>query len=243
MDLTKKKLFVIDVGTGSKKYITEYTKEVIKNSNFIIGYRYTLSTISHLIDRSIQQVFEVTMKNQEEIYLHVFNDLMKDNDQCIVPFTGDVNFSESEVIDRLLEIFGEDNVEMIPGISSIQVAASKSKVPLDKASIFTFHITEDIEGRKEELLNAIRNKRSVILLPRPWPKSKERQFMESDIALFLRNNKMRTDNLDVWVFEFLTRSNERIFRGKVSELEERHFDALSVMVIDQVKRRTYLDYS
>jgi len=47
----------------------------------------------------------------------------------------------------------------------------------------------------------------------------------------------------VWVFEFLTRSNERIFRGKVSELEERHFDALSVMVIDQIKRRTYLDYS
>ena len=29
---------------------------------------------------------------------------MKDDDQCIVPFTGDVNFSESEVVDRLLEI-------------------------------------------------------------------------------------------------------------------------------------------
>jgi len=40
----------------------------------------------------------------------------------VIPFTGDVNFSESEVVDRLVEIFGD--VELIPGISSIQVAAS-----------------------------------------------------------------------------------------------------------------------
>jgi len=49
----------------------------------------------------------------------------------VIPFTGDVNFSESEVVDRLIEIFGD--VELIPGISSIQVAASKAQVPLDKS--------------------------------------------------------------------------------------------------------------
>jgi cobalt-precorrin-7 (C5)-methyltransferase len=187
--LTKKKLFVIGVGPGSKKYITEYTKEVIKNSNFIIGYRYTLSTISHLIDRSIQQVFEVTMKNQEEIYLHVFNDFLKDNDQCIVPFTGDVNFSESEVVDRLLEIFGEDNVELIPGISSIQVASSKSMIPLDKATIITFHVTGDIEEKKLDLVKAVVDKKSIILVPRPWPSNPSKNFMPSEISLFLKKMK------------------------------------------------------
>ena len=74
-----KKLFVIGVGPGSKKYLTDYSKELIKNSHFIIGYKYTLSTISHIIDRSLQQVFEITMKNQEEVYLNVFNNLMKNN--------------------------------------------------------------------------------------------------------------------------------------------------------------------
>jgi len=236
-----KKIFVIGVGPGSPKYLTDIAKDAIRKSRYIIAYNYTLTTIESIIDRSRQEVHIVTMKNQENVYQQIYN-RMKEGDYCTIPFTGDVNFSESEVIDRLLEIFGEDNVEMIPGISSIQVAASRSKVPLDKAAIFTFHITEDIEGRKEELLNAVRNKKSVILLPRPWPKSRERQFMESDIALFLRNNMLQTDNLDVWVFEFLTKGNERIFRGKVSELEERQFDALSVMVIDQVKRRTYLEF-
>lgn len=235
------KLFVVGVGPGSSEYLTDIAKYKIVKSRYIAGYSHTLSIIKHLFDPTWQRISEVTMDSQDDIYKNIF-DQMETNEYCTVPFTGDVNFSESEVIDRLLEIFGEDNVEMIPGISSIQVAASRSKVPLDKAAIFTFHITEDIEGRKEELLNAVRNKRSVILLPRPWPKNRERQFMESDIALFLRNNMLQTDNLDVWVFEFLTKGNERIFRGKVSELEERQFDPLSVMVIDQVKRRTYLEF-
>lgn len=235
------KLFVVGVGPGSSEYLTDIAKYKIIKSRYIAGYSHTLSIIKHLFDPTWQRISEVTMDSQDDIYKSIF-DQMETNEYCTVPFTGDVNFSESEVIDRLLEIFGEDNVEMIPGISSIQVAASRSKVPLDKAAIFTFHITEDIEGRKEELLNAVRNKRSVILLPRPWPKNRERQFMESDIALFLRNNMLQTDNLDVWVFEFLTKGNERIFRGKVSELEERQFDPLSVMVIDQVKRRTYLEF-
>ena len=241
--MTKKKLFVIGVGPGSKKYITEYTKEVIKNSNFIIGYRYTLSTISHLIDRSIQQVFEVTMKNQEEIYLHVFNDLMKDNDQCIVPFTGDVNFSESEVVDRLLEIFGEDNVELIPGISSIQVASSKSMVPLDKATIITFHVTGDIEEKKLDLVKAVVDKKSIILVPRPWPSNPSKNFMPSEISLFLKENEIDTSKINVWIFENLTNEEkETVFRGKMDLVENKKFSDLSVMVIDQNTRQTYLEF-
>ena len=56
----------------------------------------------------------------------------------VIPFTGDVNFSESEVVDRLVEIFGD--VELVPGISSIQVAASKAQVPLDKSKVITMHV-------------------------------------------------------------------------------------------------------
>lgn len=241
--MTKKKLFVIGAGPGSKKYITEYTKEVIKNSNFIIGYRYTLSTISHLIDRSIQQVFEVTMKNQEEIYLHVFNDLMKDNDQCIVPFTGDVNFSESEVVDRLLEIFGEDNVELIPGISSIQVASSKSMIPLDKATIITFHVTGDIEEKKLDLVKAVVDKKSIILVPRPWPSNPSKNFMPSEISLFLKENEIDTSKINVWIFENLTNEDkETVFRGKMDLVENKKFSDLTVMVIDQNTRQTYLEF-
>jgi precorrin-6y C5,15-methyltransferase (decarboxylating) CbiE subunit len=242
LDLTKK-LFVVGVGPGSTKYLTDYSKEAIKNSNFIVGYKYTLSTIEHVIDKSIQKVFEITMKNQEEIYQHVFNDLMKDNDRCTVPFTGDVNFSESEVVDRLLDLFGDDNVEIIPGISSIQIASAKSRVPLDKATIITFHITGDIEEKKIELVKSVTDNKSIILVPRPWPSNPSKNFMPSDISVFLRKNGVDTSKIDVWVFENLTNNEkETVYKGKMDSLENKDFSALSVMVVDQNIRQTYLEF-
>jgi cobalt-precorrin-7 (C5)-methyltransferase len=197
-------------------------------------------TIESVIDRSKQEVSEVTMSNQESIYQDIYN-RMKDGDYCTVSFTGDANFSESEVVDRLLEIFGDDNVEIIPGISSIQIAAAKSRVPLDKAYIVTFHVTGDIEQKKMELVKAVMDEKSVILLPRPWPKDPLKNFMQSDIAIFLKKNGIDISSIKVWVFEYLTKDNkETVFKGKVSDLEEREFSDLSVMVIDQVKRQTYL---
>ncbi|HEX2124127.1 MAG TPA: SAM-dependent methyltransferase, partial [Nitrososphaeraceae archaeon] len=153
------------------------------------------------------------------------------------------NFSESEVVDRLFEIFGDDNVEIIPGISSIQMASAKSRVPLDKAYIVTFHVTGDIEQKKSELVKAIIDGKSVILLPRPWSADPSKKFMQSDIALFLKKNGIDISNLTVWVFEYLTKDDkETVFKGKVVDLEEREFSDLSVMVIDQVKRQTYLHF-
>ncbi len=238
-----KKLFVIGVGPGSKKYLTDYSKEIIKKSDFIIGYKYTLSTIDHLIDRSLQQVFEITMKNQEEIYLNVYENLMNENDICTVPFTGDVNFSESEVVDRLLQLFGDENVEIVPGISSIQIASSKSMVPLDKSTVLTFHVTGDIEEKKLDLIKSIADKKSVILVPRPWPFVPAKNFMPSEISQFVKKNGLDTSKIDVWVFENLTNEEKEIvYKGKLDSLENRKFSDLSVMVIDQNKRQTYLEF-
>ena len=236
-----KRLFVVGVGPGSPKYLTDIAKEAIRKCQYVIGYKYTLRTIETIVDRSKQNVFEVTLWNQEAIYQDVFKK-MKNNEDCIVPFTGDVSFSESEVVDRLLEIFGDDNVEIIPGISSIQVAAAKSKVPLDKAYIATFHVTGNIEKKKKELVEAISEGKSAILLPRPWFNDPSKRFMESDMARFLKSNGINTSTLNTTVFEYLTNEEkEAVFKGKASELEGKEFSDLSVLVIDQTKRQTYLD--
>jgi precorrin-6y C5,15-methyltransferase (decarboxylating) CbiE subunit len=236
-----KKLFVVGVGPGSPKYLTDVAKEAIARSHYIIGYKCSLLTIEGIIDKSRQQVFQVTMKTQEGVYQDVFTK-MKDGEYCTVPFTGDVNFSESEVVDRLLEIFGSDNVEVIPGISSIQVAAAKTHIPTDKAFIVTFHVTDDIEQKKQEMLQAVRQGRSIILLPRPWPRDSSRHFMQSEIAKFLRKSGIDTTKLKVWVFEHLTTEKETTFQGTAVDLEGKEFSELSAMVVDQTKRKTYLNF-
>lgn len=236
-----KKLFAVGVGPGSPGYLTEAAKEAIRKSVYIVGYKYTLATIDGVIDRSKQQVFEVTMKSQEQVYQDVYG-MMRDGEYCTVPFTGDVNFSESEVVDRLLQIWGDENTEIIPGISSIQVAAAKARVPTDKALVITFHVTGDIEAKKAALLEAVRQGKSVILLPRPWPSEPTKHFMQSDIAKFLRENGIDTASLKVHVFEYLTTENETRYSGRVSDLEGKELSDLSAMVIDQTKRQTYLEF-
>lgn len=224
------------VGPGSPKYITEIVKEVIQNCDIVIGYQYTLKTIEDLLVG--KEIYEITMNNQEETYQKILSELNEHS--LVIPFTGDVNFSESEVVDRLIEIFGE--IEIIPGISSIQVAAAKARVPLDKSKIITMHVTSSIEEKKLELQKALIDGYSVILVPRPWPKQPDKHFMPSEIANYLKNNGFDTENIKVQVFESLTTKEETIFIGVVKDLEGKKFSDLSIMVFNQSNLDSYINY-
>lgn len=227
---------VVGVGPGSPNYVTEVVKEIIKNSDIVVGYKYTLKTIEQLIDG--KEVHEITMQDQEDTYQSISKKLGEK--KLVIPFTGDVNFSESEVVDRIIEIF--DDVKIIPGISSIQVAASKARVPLDKSKVIALHISTSIENEKLELQRALLDGFSVILVPRPWPKDQKKHFMPSQIAVYLRKNGFDTTKLKVHVFEFLTTQKETSFVGFVSELEGKDFSDLSVMVFDQAKSESYINF-
>ena len=230
------KIYAVGVGPGSSKYVTEIVKEIIQNCHVVIGYKYTLKTIEHLLEG--KEVHEITMKDQEESYQKILPVLGERT--LVIPFTGDVNFSESEVVDRLIEIFGD--VEIIPGISSIQVAAAKARVPLDKSKVITMHVTTSIEEKKLELQKALLDGFSVVLVPRPWPKQPDKHFMPSEIAIYLRKNGFDTGKLKVHVYEALTTENETSFVGVVKDLEGKEFSDLSVMVFNQATLDSYMNY-
>ena len=230
------KVFAVGVGPGSKNYVTETVRKTVENADVIVGYKYTLEAISDLIRDKKTHV--ITMADQEQTYQNVKKELGDGN--LVVPFTGDVNFSESEVVDRLIEIFGD--VELVPGISSIQVAASKAQVPIDKSKVITMHVTTSIEEKKLELQKAIIDKQSVILIPRPWPKDPQRHFMPSEVAFYLKKNGFDTSKIPVHIFESLTSGKEQTFSGFVSELEGKEFSDLSVIVISQTKPESYINF-
>ena len=224
------------VGPGSPKYVTEIVKEIVQNCDILIGYKYTLKTIEKLIEG--KEIYEITMNDQEKSYQKILPEL--GDRTLVIPFTGDVNFSESEVVDRLIEIFGE--VEIIPGISSFQVAASRAKVPLDKSKVITMHVTTPIEDKKLELQKALIDGFSVVLVPRPWPKQPDKHFMPSEIAVYLRENGFDTAKIKVHVYESITTENETNFEGTVKELEGKEFSDLSVMVFNQASLDSYMNY-
>ena len=229
------KVYAVGVGPGSPDYVTGIIKDVVSKCDVVIGYGYTLKTIEGLLDG--KQIIEVNMKDQEDAYQKIAGE---ENHTILVPFTGDVNFSESEVVDRLIEIF--DEVEIIPGISSTQVAASMAKVPTDKSKVITMHISTSIEEKKLELQKALIDGYSVILVPRPWPKVPEKHFMPSEIAVYLKKNGFDTSKMKVHVFEAVTTEMESKFEGTVSDLEGKEFSDLCVMVFNQATLESYVNF-
>jgi len=93
------KVYAVGVGPGSPKYVTEIVKEIIENCDIVIGYKYTLKTIENLMKG--KEIHEITMNDQEEAYQKILPKLGEKT--LVIPFTGDVNFSESEVVDGLKE--------------------------------------------------------------------------------------------------------------------------------------------
>ena len=229
------KVFAVGVGPGSPDYVTGIIKDVVSKCDVVIGYDYTLKTIEDLLDG--KQIIEVNMKNQEDAYQKVASE---ENHTILVPFTGDVNFSESEVVDRLIEVF--DEVEIIPGISSTQVAASMAKVPTDKSKVITMHISTSIEEKKLDLQKALIDGYSVVLVPRPWPKVPEKHFMLSEIAMYLKRSGFDTSKMKVHVFEAVTTEMESTFEGTVCDLEGKDFSDLCVMVFNQATLESYVNF-
>jgi len=229
-------VFAVGVGPGSPNYISETVRKIVADADVIVGYEYTLEIISNLVQD--KKVHTITMEDQEKTYQQIKKNL--GDKVLVVPFTGDVNFSESEVVDRLIEIFGD--VEIIPGISSIQVAASKAKVPIDKSKVITMHVTTSIEEKKLELQKALIDGYNVILVPRPWPKDPEKHFMPSEIAKYLKRSGFETSKMKIYVFEALTTEDETGFEGMVEQLEEKEFSDLSVMVFNQVTLESYINF-
>ena len=230
------KVFAVGVGPGSPNYVTETVRKIIADADIIVGYKYTLGVIADLIKD--KKIHVITMADQEKTYQCIKKEL--GDEVLVIPFTGDVNFSESEVVDRLVEIFGD--VELVPGISSIQVAASKAQVPLDKSKVITMHVTTPIEEKKLELQKAVIDGQSVILIPRPWPNDPQKHFMPSEVAFYLKKNGFDTPKISVHVFESLTNGKEQTFTGSVQDLEGKEFSDLSVMVISQTKPESYINF-
>lgn len=231
------RVYAVGVGPGSPRYITGAAEDAIRSCQIVVGYRYTIDTIRHLLDG--KEVHHVTMADQEETYQYIQKSMGERS--LAVPFTGDVNFSESEVVDRLIEIFRD--VDIIPGISAVQVAASRAKMPLDKTRVITMHVTGDIDAKKRHMTQALKEGLGVILVPRPWPGRPDLNFMPSEVSAYLEKEGFDVDSLPVRIYENLTTDDERTYVGTAREMVKEEFSDMLVVVIGQSSPDSYMNYS
>jgi cobalt-precorrin-7 (C5)-methyltransferase len=168
------------------------------------------------------ETLALTAKNMNEALRRAAESAAKGKTVALLS-TGDPGFS------GLLRTFqnaarGTDvEVNVIPGVSSIQACAATLQMCWDETRLFSFHEGTNLE-KKKELADAVKKGNDVILFPDP------KAFSPKDIAQFLIENGV-AEETPVAVCENLSLDNEKVFSGTLRAILGKRFGSLCVMVI------------
>lgn len=213
------KINIVGVGPGSSDYVTPKARKTVQAANVVIGAERSLS----LFEGDIKgETLPLTAKNVNEVLKYAVESA-KTGKTVVLLSTGDPGFSGllRPVLNSTLGKKVEVNV--IPGISSIQVCAARLDMCWDETRLFSFHEGTSPQ-KKIELAEAVKEGKDVMLLPDP------KAFPPSEIASFLIKSGVGKET-PVVVCENLTLSNEKIVSTTMKGMLKLNFDPLCVMVI------------
>ncbi len=209
------KVHILGLGPGHPSYILPITKEIIKNSDIIIGGKRNIESILALVE------------NKEIYYVDKYLDKLikyieKNNEKKIsVVVSGDSGFYS---LLTYIKNNYKGELEVVSGISSMQYMFSKICETWDDAFISSVH------GRYLDFSNHLGTYKKIGLLT-------DNKYTPQNIAKILLEKNL--SNFEIIVGENLSYENEVISKYEVEELvyEERIFD-INVVVIREVRTCT-----
>ncbi len=208
------------IGPGSADYVTPAAKKAVQQADIVIGAQRSLSLFLGEIQG--EQVV-LTAENLQDS-LKKAAQAAKENKKATLLSTGDPGFSG--LLHTVLEsgLFSVEDINVVPGVSSIQVCAARLNISWDTARLFTFHGGEVSDEQKNKLTLAAQAKQTILLLP------DQRNFNPQNIAAFLL--KTGSDpKTQVYVCENIALESEKITQTTIEEIASLNFGSLCVMVI------------
>ena len=208
-----KQITIIGCGPGAPDLITIRGKEAIEKADLVIGSK-------RLINDFIKKASLKTLileNNYKEI-LEQAGQLYKQNKKLIFLVSGDPLFYSfgKSVLDK----FGQDNCEVIPGISSVQYAFSRLKESWKEYRTFTLHGTNDIEIQKifDE------NDKFVLLLD----PGNNLKMIKSKL------NSKSVSNCKFNVVSNLSLPSQRILDIKFEDFDKVEEESLSILIVTRI---------
>lgn len=208
------KIYIIGIGPGSSEYLTKKAVDTVKTSDYTVGSTRAIDLFDDVNNKIAFNVKDLLDKLEKGV------DLAIEGNTVSILSTGDPGFSG--VLNTVLRIaneknFPEEKIEVIPGISSLQLAAARNHIQWDNANVMTFHGRENIE----DILKVINNGKTTIALP-----SKKVR----DMAQFLLDNCV-DGHREVVVCERLSYDDEKIVRSTLKDIANSEFTYMCIMVI------------
>jgi cobalt-precorrin-7 (C5)-methyltransferase len=204
------KLFVVGIGPGSEDYLTFKARKIADSVEILIGSRRALE----LFPETSGEKIELDPKNMEKGFGYAISEVRKGKSVALLS-TGDPGFSG--ILKPVLDLSGNLDVEVVPGISSIQLCAAKLKVSWDEVNLITLHG----KGVSLELLEALKNGKLTMVLP---------NFNAKEVAEFLLDNGIDPQR-EVAICERLSYPDERMVKTTLLDVLNENFSYMCVMVI------------
>ncbi len=221
-------IYAVGIGPGDPDMLPHKTVLLLQEADVISGF----DTVLNLAEKHFNpNAIRISMgyKDQSEKLAQV-GKLSREGKTCVVCFMGDVNFSGYEYLERINNDCHEPNPVIIPGISSAQIAASRTLTAFETSVFLTFHKRGDISKDKEFLVSALKLGKSAIVIPLPW------DFMPAEISHYLIEQGIPAQT-KVNIFEHLTWPEEKAYSRTLNNCTEK-FSDVSIMVISSINAQS-----
>ncbi|QSG03479.1 cobalt-precorrin-7 (C(5))-methyltransferase [Natranaeroarchaeum sulfidigenes] len=228
----------VGIGPGNPAYVTGNVRDELARADVVVGFE----TVVGYVDQFVGGDILTCGYDDEEATLERFGERVAAGEHGVAALMGDPNVSGHQFLDSVREAV-PGTVTVRPGISSIQVAASRAVVPFEETTFVTLHRRGPLDDELDRIARAAGD-RHLLVLPRPY------DWMPEDIAAFLFDTAESTDRtnrseLRATVYEHLTHDEERSTETTLGTLaagsggngpEDSAFSDLSVVLVrgDQV---------
>ncbi|MCD5404737.1 MAG: precorrin-6y C5,15-methyltransferase (decarboxylating) subunit CbiE [Dehalococcoidia bacterium] len=212
---------IIGVGPGDNGFLTLKGKQAIEEADLVAGFQTVLNVVLPFAKNA--ELCPMAYRDQEEVLDYAVGQV-KEGKSLVVCAWGDLNVSAKELLDRVRRRV--DHVDLVPGISSVQIAMSRSGISLEDVVFITLHRRDGKESALEELVYYLKDgRRNIILLPSPY------DLMPAGIAAGVIEDGV-PGNHQMTVYQRLTHDDEQSWSGSVSECAAitTDFSDLSIMI-------------
>ena len=209
---------IVGVGPGDPELLTLKAQDVIRSADYVAGFETVLGPVRRWIRG---EALPMRYRDQEDV-LEKLATSAKAGKSCVVCAWGDLNFSSKELLDRVRR---RADVELIPGISSVQVACARLGLTMETSMFITLHARDGHEEGLRELTEMLeRRKRNLIVLPRPF------DLMPATIASLLLEEGIAADT-PLWTLQRLSLPGESISEYTLESLaqEAAEFSDLTIL--------------
>jgi cobalt-precorrin-7 (C5)-methyltransferase len=216
----------VGVGPGDLDYLTPRARRAVERADVVVGFE----TVVEIVAGETEADLLTCGYRDEAETLDCFADRVAAGAAGTAVLMGDPNHSGYQFVGKVQEAVGRP-VRIVPGVSSLQVAASRARTPIEDAEFVTLHKSGDVAGDLGRLRDAV-GRRHLLVLPRPF------DWMPGDVAAELLDAGAPA-HLGALVMERLTHTDESITRTTLGTLaghagggqEGTPFSDLSVLVV------------